>query len=98
MRRPAARWSCLTGTVQIALCWLMLEKLTGEDRWRRPALQAIRFVRGTVRLDGPPDIRGGVQGSFPVGGAYCPWEYPSWAAKFLADACLAELRLEPAAG
>ena len=30
------------------------------------------------------------EGSFPVNGGYCWWEYPNWAAKFLIDACLLE--------
>jgi hypothetical protein len=51
------------------------------------------FVRRTVRIDGPPDIRGGVKGSFPVDGDYGRFEYLNWAAKFTVDANIKELAL-----
>jgi uncharacterized protein YyaL (SSP411 family) len=81
-------WSCLTGNAQIAHCWLLLREFTGDRRFRDAANQTLTFVRRSVRLDGPPGIRGGVKGSFPVNGGYCWWEYPNWAAKFVIDACL----------
>lgn len=87
-------WSCLTGNAQIAACWLLLDELTGERRYRDAAYRTLTFVRRNVRLDGPVGIRGGVKGSFPVNGGYCWWEYPNWAAKFLIDACLLEVPAE----
>jgi hypothetical protein len=83
--RPAVRWACLTGTAQIAHCWLQLFQHTGDTRYRDGALRANRWVRGTVRIDGPEDSRGGVKGSFPVDGNYGRYEYIAWAAKFLID-------------
>jgi hypothetical protein len=80
------RWACLTGTAQIAWCWLYLFQLTGDDRYRIGAFSANRFVRRTVRADGPPEVRGGVKGSFPISGHYGQYEYLSWAAKFFIDA------------
>jgi hypothetical protein len=41
-------------------------------------------------IGGPPDVRGGVKGSFPVDGAYGPYEYLNWACKFFVDANLLE--------
>lgn len=87
------RWSCLTGNAQIAHCWLLLDQLTAEPRFRNAAYRTLRFVRRSVRLDGPIGVRGGVKGAFPVNGGYCWWEYPNWAAKFLIDASLLETRL-----
>ncbi len=97
---PAANWVCLTGNVQIARCWLMLLEDTGEPRYREAATAANRFVRRTVRLDGPEGVRGGVRGSFPVDGGYGTYEHLNWAAKFFIDSNDHERRLarrEPAA-
>jgi len=82
--------ACLTGTVQIAHCWLLIFEDTGEPRYLDGARRANAYVRRTVRLDGPEGIRGGVKGSFPIDGDYGPFEYLSWAAKFLIDSVLLE--------
>ena len=94
---PAARWSCLTGNVQIADAWFYLSNQTGETRYQAAGQAATAYVRRTMDLDGPEDVRGGVKGSFPVDGGYGTFEYLNWAAKFTIDACLAELKL-PASG
>lgn len=83
-------WTCLTGNVQIAACWLMLFQFTGDEKYRDAGLLANKFVRRTVRTDGPPETRGAVKGSFPIWGDYCSYEYPNWAAKFLIDALMLE--------
>ena len=79
-------WACLTGTVQMASCWLLLYRATGDMRFRNAGLLANRYVRSTVRIDGPPETRGAVKGSFPVSGGYLPFQYPNWACKFYIDA------------
>src|SRR2546422_6047081 len=48
-------------------------------------------TRRLVRLDGPPDTRGAVSGSFPLDGSSRPYQYLNWAAKFVVDANLAEV-------
>lgn len=83
-------WSCLTGNVQIAACWLLLFKYTNETKYRDAAFLANKYVRRTVQLNGKSDIRGAVKGSFPVSGDYCAYEYPNWAAKFFIDSLLME--------
>ena len=90
-----ASWSCLTGSAQIAHCWLMLAEMTGRTDFSEAGHRALAFVRRTVRLEGPASVRGGVKGSFPVNGGYCWWEYPNWAAKFLLDALVLEGALLP---
>jgi hypothetical protein len=96
----AAPWACLTGTAQIAACWLMLYEDTGDPRYRRAGCDANSYVRRTVRVDGPPDMRGGVKGSFPVDGGYGTYQYLNWAAKFFVDANLLERAVlgQPASG
>lgn len=91
--RGTVSWSCLTGNVQIAACWLLLFKYTGNAKYRDAALAANKFVRKTIRLDGMPEIRGAVKGSFPIAGDYCAYEYPNWASKFFIDSHLMEQAL-----
>lgn len=78
-------WACLTGTSQMAECWLLLYRATGDVRFRNAGMLANRYVRSTVRLSGPPETRGAVKGSFPVSGGYLPFQYPNWACKFFID-------------
>jgi len=83
--RGAASWVCLTGSVQIAHSWLLLYRETGERRFLDAAVTVNRYVRRTVRVDGPPEVRGGVKGSFPISGEYGRFEYLNWACKFFID-------------
>jgi hypothetical protein len=91
-------WTCLTGTVQIAWCWLDLFQETGDSRYEGAAFSANRFVRRTMNITGAPGVRGGIKGSFPVYGDYGQYEYLNWAAKFLIDALLFEQDLTPGTG
>jgi hypothetical protein len=75
----------LTGTAQFAICWLLLCVETGNSPFYQIARIANRYVRGTVRLEGPPETRGVVKGSFPIAGSYGRFQYPNWACKFLID-------------
>jgi hypothetical protein len=68
----------------------MLHQDTGEPHYKEAASAANRFVRRTVRIDGPEDTRGGVKGSFPVDGDYGRYEYLNWACKFFVDSNLLE--------
>jgi hypothetical protein len=86
----AVRWTCLTGNVQIAYCWLMLHQETGDPRYLDAATAANRFVRRTQRPDGPDGLRGAIKGSLPVSGGYCTDQCPNWAAKFFIDSQLLE--------
>ncbi len=88
--RGTVPWVCLTGTVQIALCWLMLYQDTGEARYRDAAYAANNYVRRTVKIDGLPETRGGVKGSFPVSGRYGTYQFLSWACKFFVDSNMLE--------
>ena len=91
---PAVDWVCVTGTVQIAHCLLLLHQITGEARYLDAGRRANHYVRRSVKLDGPPEARGGVKGSFPVDGDYGRFEYLNWAAKFCIDAQLLEADIE----
>lgn len=86
-------WACLTGTAQIAYCLFVLYQETGERKYRSAGEAANRYVRRSMSVNGPPNIRGGVKGSFPVDGAYGAYEYLNWACKFFVDAQLLEQRI-----
>jgi len=88
--KPAARWACLTGTVQVSYCWLMLHQITEDARYKDAAREANRYVRRTQDLNGRPEVCGAIKGSFPVNGEYGTNQYLNWAAKFFIDANLLE--------
>lgn len=89
--RPSARWSCLTGNAQIAINWVRLFQLTGEERYREAARRINGYTKQTQGLEGDQNERGAIKGSHPVNGGYHPWQYPNWAAKFFADALMLEI-------
>jgi len=91
--RPAASFSCLTGSVQIAACWFLLGRITGEPKYEAFARRANAYVRRTVHIDGDPGTAGGVKGSHPIDGDYGRFQYLNWAAKFFIDSNLMELSL-----
>ncbi len=88
--RGTVPWACLTGTIQIAHCWLILYQYTGERRYRDAAYAASQYVRRTMKANGPPETRGAIKGSFPVYGAYGTYQYLSWACKFFVDSNILE--------
>jgi hypothetical protein len=88
--RPAVAWACLTGNAQIASCWFLLHRETGNSRYLAAGRRAIAFVRRTVQTTGAGEVRGGVKGSWPVDGDYGRFEFLNWAAKFCIDANLHE--------
>lgn len=87
---PRARYACLTGNVQLALVYAKLFEVSGEARWRDAAARLVTYVARTQDTESlHPGVRGGIKGSQPVWGGYAPFSYPSWAAKFFADALMA---------
>lgn len=84
--RPHARWRCLTGDAQVALCWCLIHRRTAQARYRDAAARMADDIRATVRVtDRWPEISGGVQGSSPPWGEYDPYGYPTHAVKFALD-------------
>jgi hypothetical protein len=91
--RGTVRWSCLTGTVQIAACWFLLYEMTGDSRYREAGVTANAYVRRTMKLYGAPGTHGGVKGCYPTFGDYGRNEYLNWACKFFIDSSLMEFRI-----
>ena len=90
---PAAEYACLTGSAQVAHCFFLLYRVTGEARYFAAGQKLTSFVRRTVRLEGDDGRVGGIKGSFPVNGAYGQWQYLNWAAKFCIDVNVLEAEL-----
>lgn len=86
---------CLTGNAQMAIVWYRLYELTGESRYQDAAVQTVEFLKTHHRLDGPPQVRGGLKGSAPIWGPYMYLRYPNWSTKFFADALLFSDRHDP---
>ena len=82
---PGVRWVCLTGTVQIAHCWLLLYQFTGNDQYLDAGMRANAFVRRTMQNRSVSSTTGAVGGSFPLSGKYGQFQYLNWAAKFFID-------------
>ena len=89
--QPAVDWVCLTGSVQIAACWYLLNAIAPRPDYLNAAKLANRYVRRNVIVSGDPDVVGGVRGAFPVNGNYGRFEYLNWAAKFCADSQMMEM-------
>jgi hypothetical protein len=89
---PTASYACVTGVAQMALCWLRLAQIGGDQRYREAAWRAIAYVKRTQRLEeDDPVVRGAIPGSAPIWGAYSRFEFPNWAAKFFADALMMDM-------
>lgn len=89
--KPAARWSCLTGNVQMAIIWLRLAAMKGDrsQGWLESARGCIAFVQ-SVQDNNHADAgeRGGIAGSAPMRGEYMRHRFPNWAANFYMDAVM----------
>ncbi len=88
----AVGWACLVGSMQIAHCWLLLYRITGDERYRNAAYTANRYVRRTMKTSGA------IKGSFPVNGKYSPYMYINWACKFFVDSNMCEKEIRDGEG
>lgn len=86
------RYSCLTGNAQLSVVLARLAQLTGDAQAAGSARVLASASKRVQRLRAPdPGARGAMGGSHPLGGGYCPYAFPNWATKFLADALLFQL-------
>ncbi|MCB2119323.1 MAG: hypothetical protein KDE18_08475, partial [Rhodobacteraceae bacterium] len=79
---------CLTGCAQLAIIFLRLAAVTGNERYVPLAERLIAQVAATQTVRGEKRHSGAIAGSYPIQGAYAPFQYPNWATKFFADALL----------
>ena len=83
-----SRHICLTGCAQLAIVFLRLAAVTGEDRFSIAAERLIAQVAASQELRGRHRHSGAIAGSRPIFGAYAPLQYPNWATKFFANSLL----------
>jgi uncharacterized protein YyaL (SSP411 family) len=84
--KTKAHYSCLTGNAQLGIIFFRLYELTKDMRYVNAALKLADFLAYTQDLNAVGKYRsGGITGSYPVWGMYCPLKYPSWATKYYID-------------
>ena len=82
-------YSCLTGNAQLAIIWLKLPLPSLRDSLvasARRSIDQLKCIQCGPEM--PADMAGSLAGSHPLGGAYVPYAFTSWATKFLADALM----------
>jgi hypothetical protein len=88
-----APWTCPAGNALVSCCWMLLHRHTGEEAFLRAARAANLFLRHTLVTSNPPDLVGGVRGSYPVDGRYEPYRLTSVGAALALEAQRMELSL-----
>lgn len=91
----AVNWSCITGNSQMAINWLRLAQLTGEQSLILHAKKANRFNMSIQDLTADDlQVRGAMKGSHPINGGYMTYRYPNWATKFFMDGLMLEQQFD----
>ena len=79
-------FACLTGIAQISRAWLLLNKITGNEKYSEAGNLGLGYVTQYQDINTQLDsIRGALPGSAPIFGRYLPFQFPNWAVKFLMD-------------
>lgn len=87
--KPVKYYSCLTGNVQLAICFLNYYLQTNDLRIVNAAAKAIDYVCSKQSDEHfIKGFKGAVSGSSPIYGKYMILRYPNWAVKYLADALM----------
>lgn len=87
-------YSCVTGCAQMSIIWSKLYLITKDIRFFNAALKinsALKKIQISQHSDSP--INGAIKGSHPIYGAYMPFSFPNWAAKFFIDALILEEKI-----
>jgi uncharacterized protein YyaL (SSP411 family) len=87
--RPTARFSCLTGSAQMAIVGYRLYQIRGDAGYRNAADRLVNFLKAVQQINtGVAGIDGALAGSYPIMGQYMTGGYPNWATKYLLDALI----------
>lgn len=88
---PAFKYRCLTGEAQMSIIWSELYNITKEEKYKIAAYKINEKLMQT-QIYNPKDkrIHGAIKGSMPIYGVYMRYSFPSWGAKFFADALILE--------
>jgi len=77
---------CVTGNCQLSILCHKIWALTGEPKFEEAASSFLSEIIGSQKLCANKNTFGALPGSAPLWGAYLPFRYPNWAAKFFLDA------------
>lgn len=87
--KKRANYVCNTGNAQLGIIMIRLYEITKEARYLNAALKLADYLSYVKKLNSVGKYRnGGISGSYPIWGMYCPLKYPSWAAKYYVDLML----------
>lgn len=91
---PDFKYRCLTGEAQMSIVWAKLYNMTKDEKYKKAVKVANQAVMKTQMFcPGNSNVDGSIKGSFPIYGSYMRYRFPSWAAKFFADALMLEKKL-----
>ena len=84
--KKRANYVCNTGCAQLGIILMRLYDMSNDARYLNCSLKLADFLGYIQALNSVgKDRRGGISGSYPVWGFYCPLKYPSWASKYYID-------------
>ena len=88
--RSSNQWSCVTGNTQIEFFLRRLLRHAENPDYLIVSNALLDEMKTIHLVDGIDDesVRGGLYGSDPIGGGYCPYAMPNWGVKFFADSLL----------
>jgi len=82
-------YSCLVADAQLSILLFKLYKLTKNQKYKMGAKKLLNNLKNNQNLKTKDKgIYGGIPGSDPINGAYCPNMVLSWATKFYIDTIL----------
>jgi hypothetical protein len=92
--RGTSRYSCLTGSAQIAIVLYRLFEITGKADYRAAADRLVDYLKALQCLESSDrNIIGAIAGSFPILSEYMTAGYPNWATKYFLDAVMLQEQL-----
>ncbi|MDF1584220.1 MAG: terpene cyclase/mutase family protein [Methyloprofundus sp.] len=86
-----AYYACLTGLAQTSIIWSRLNQANNNAVFQTHTDLALKYLKQKQTITNNASVNdGAIAGSFPIWGRYSMFEYPNWAAKFFADALIAD--------
>ena len=90
-------WSCVTGNTQIEYFMREISQAANNKKYSEVAdliNLEMKSIHITKKTSNDENLIGGLFGSNPIEGEYCPYQIPNWGVKFFADSLLQKLLQE----
>lgn len=81
---------CITGHAQLSILMSRLYQISGNPVYQNGSTQLFKDILRAPAQIPKRGIQGGIAGSMPIWGAYQPFRWLNWAAKFYLDAALSQ--------